>query len=164
METEDAAKVAKETVHGSKASPTTPVLKLKKTSPTRKGMMKPQAPFPKGMCPRCGRADHLARDCRFINSICRFCQKKGHLEAVCLKKRNKGAVNYHTAKLPVQVVRSISSDDPIMQQVQLDGKIFAFEVDSGAKDNFCTTGIWTSLGKPTLHPAQVRYVSATGND
>ncbi|XP_045117643.1 uncharacterized protein K02A2.6-like [Portunus trituberculatus] len=164
METEDAAKVAKETVHGSKASTTTPVLKLKRTSPTRNGGMKPQTPFPKGMCPRCGRTGHVAKNCRFINNICRFCQKKGHLEAVCLKKRNKGSVNHHTSKLPVPVVRSISSDDPVMQQLQFDGKIFAFEVDSRAKDNFCTTGIWSSLGKPTLHPAQVRYVSATGND
>ncbi|KAK8399328.1 hypothetical protein O3P69_003447 [Scylla paramamosain] len=36
----------------------------------------------------------------------------------------------------VQVLRSILGDDPVLQQLWLNGRLFSFEVDSGAKDNF----------------------------
>ena len=52
---------------------------------------------------------------------------------------------------------------PLTQQLQLNRKPFMFEVDSGAKDNFCSRQVWTRLGKPILHPACIHYVSATGN-
>lgn len=165
VETEDAAKVAKETVHGSKASATTPVLKMSQkraSSSGQRGTNNSLRPFPKGMCPRCGKTNHVAKDCRFINSTCRFCQKKGHIAEVCLRKKSKAPASNTAEKQTVQVVRSIFGDDPVLQQLRLDGKSFSFEVDSGAKDNFCSTRVWTILGKPTLQPAKVRYVSATG--
>ncbi len=63
----------------------------------------------------------------------------------------------------IQSVKSIPGQDPVIQQLQLKGKSYGFEVDSGARDNFCTTKIWTRLGRPALLPARQRYVSATGN-
>ena len=88
METEDAAKAAKETVHGPRATDSsTPIYKVnpKHVAPKRKGT--PSSPFAKGVCPRCGKTGHHAKECRFIDAICRFCQKKGHIEAACLKKK-----------------------------------------------------------------------------
>ena len=97
QEIEEAAKVAKETVHGSLDTPstTTPVLRVedkRKPPPEAKGPVKHRGQalaqlLRKGACMRCGRKNHLSKECRFIEAICRFCQKKGHLEAVCLKKQ-----------------------------------------------------------------------------
>lgn len=42
-------------------------------------------------------------------------------------------------KLTIESVRSILGDDPVIQQLWLDEKLFSFEVDSGAKDNFYST-------------------------
>ena len=33
--------------------------------------------FAKGVCPRCGKTDHLSKDCPHIKSTCHFCQKMG---------------------------------------------------------------------------------------
>ena len=43
------------------------------------------------------------------------------------------------------------------QTVQIQGKQFAFEVDTGAEDNFCSTDVWSELGKPLLYPVTGRY-------
>ena len=88
METENAAKAAKETVHGSGATDSsTPIYKVnpKHVSPKCKGT--PPLPFAKGVCPRCGKTGHHAKECRFLYATCRFCQRKGHIDAVCLKKK-----------------------------------------------------------------------------
>ena len=47
--------------------------------------------------------------------------------------------------------------------MQLNGKDFQFEVDSGARDNFCSRKLWTEIGRPKLRPAQIHYVSAAGD-
>lgn len=37
------------------------------------------------LCYRCG--DRHAGECRFVNTICRYCKKKGHIEKICLSKK-----------------------------------------------------------------------------
>ena len=68
----------------------------------------------------------------------------------------------HITEKSVQIVKSIPGYEPVTRQLQLNGKSFTFEVDIGAKDNFCSTQVWNRLGKPTLQPVQVHYVSVTG--
>ena len=51
----------------------------------------------------------------------------------------------------------------MIQQLQLKEKQFSFEVDTGAKVNFCSKQVWTKLGRPLLQPARVCYGSATGD-
>lgn len=41
-----------------------------------------------GLCKCCG-ANHLSEECKFRNSICYGCQKKGHLRSVCRNKYGK---------------------------------------------------------------------------
>ena len=99
METEDAAKAAKETVHGPHATgsdiPVYRVNPRRSSSPRRKATQ--AAPLAKGVCHRCGKTGHFAKECRFIDATCRYCQKKGHLEAVCLKKKKeKGTQSTNT--------------------------------------------------------------------
>ena len=128
--------------------------------------MTQSSPFAKGVCPRCGKTGHIPKECRFIDTTCRFCQKKGHIEAVCLKKKGtqsqkKQSIGVITRE-PTRTVHNIPGHDPRVQHLQLNGKQFRFEVDSGARDNFCSRHVWTELGRPKLQPARMHYVSAAG--
>ena len=117
LETEDAAEVAKETVYGSKGEA---VLKLQsKGNQTAKSTARKQQParrstFARGTCPRCGKTDHYAKDCRFkeTETQCHFCQKKGHIEPVCLqKKKTKRKVEHILAK-PLRGITHLNSRVP----------------------------------------------------
>ena len=122
--------------------------------------------LPKGACVRCGKTNHASKDFRFISSTCNFCRKKGHLESVCLtKKRSQGSIKYipEEGELPVEIVKSIQGQDPVMVQLQVNGKKCEFEVDSGVRDNFCSEKVWKKLGRPALQSPTLCYVSATGN-
>ena len=74
QEVEEAAKVAKETVHG---QPSTSVQKVyhakSKTSKTQEK---------KTACFRCGNSGHFSKACPHIKAICSFCKKTGHLQSV----------------------------------------------------------------------------------
>ena len=92
-ETEEAAKVAKETVYGTStsSSPVKKVLGSRKKSGenqfnSRVGNCK-EVDFPPGTCPRCVQSDHESKNCPFREAICHFCQKMRHLQTVCLKRR-----------------------------------------------------------------------------
>ena len=86
IETEDAAKVAKETVYGSRPRPVNKVHKN-----TRGGQQKGKKPsdYTEKKCYRCGDKRHRATDCKYKEAKCNFCEKIGHLEAVCVKKLHK---------------------------------------------------------------------------
>ena len=184
QEMEEAAKVAKETVHGSSETPST--ASVYKMSDKKKPPLSGFKPYtkqsgqytfllPKGVCFRCGKTNHTAKDCRFINAICRFCQKKGHLESICLKKkRSQESLKQITEEeenpyevvntmFPYSVVKHIPSQGPLVVQLQLDGRSCNLEVDSGARDNFCSEELWKRLGQPVLKPPTLHYVSATGD-
>ena len=62
----------------------------------------------------------------------------------------------------MEIVKSIQGQDPVMVKLQV-GKKCEFEVDSGARDNFCSEKVWKKLGRPDLQQPTLRYVSATGN-
>ena len=172
VETEDAARVAKETVYGAKHTSIqqTPVHKIqatkKMTSPVN---LKPgfkfgsqKKDFPKGTCPRCGKTDHASKDCPHMNSICHFCQKLGHIESACLQKRRGSQPVKNITKFETKTVKSISSIPQLQQHVRIQGQDFIFEVDTGAADNFCSHDFWVKLGKPSLKPATCHYEVANG--
>ena len=106
QENEDAAKVAKETVYGSKKDVVFQV-KETKEKPHFKRAQKHSNNGNSGTCMRCGGTNHRSNDCKFKDSECHFCHKKGHLEKVCMQKRkhSKGHVGLITEK-PVQKVNT----------------------------------------------------------
>ena len=59
-----------------------------------------------GTCMRCGNANHKANDCRYKQSTCNYCHKKGRLERVCLSKKRQRKAQQATA-----TVNSIKSGD-----------------------------------------------------
>lgn len=40
---------------------------------------------PPGPCPRCGKASHWSRDCRYKDAVCHYCKAKGHIQPACRK-------------------------------------------------------------------------------
>ena len=92
---EDAAKCAKETVYGTSTGssqikkikkPNAPARPTEHAHQTFRPKHKIRQDFPVGICGRCG-GPHCGKDCKFKKAVCRFCQKTGHIEKVCLQKR-----------------------------------------------------------------------------
>ena len=180
VETEEAAKVAKETVHGVVSNPIHRVEASTRRSPSprsgshRKSNVYRGSDFPSGTCPRCGKTDHRWADCPFKDATCRFCQKSGHLEAVCLKKRGRiqqvKPISKHwiqtqvkpISKHRIQTVKAIETVPQLQQSICIQDKEFVFEVDTGAGDNFCSADIWRKAGEPALSPVTGRYEVANG--
>lgn len=167
IETEDAAKVAKETVYGSKPKPVhkihVPEKKDKRPSKKTSTSSKSKRDFPEGTCGRCGKTGHQGNDCRFKNTVCNFCKKTGHLEAVCLQKKKPSSTVSTIVTLPRNTVNRVGTFPQFQQQLQLQGRFFNFEVDTGAGDNFISEDRWMKLGKPQLHPTPCNFISASGH-
>ena len=149
QEVEEAAKVAKETVHG---QPSTSVQKVYHTkSKTSKTQEKKTA------CFRCGNSGHFSKACPHIKAICSFCKKTGHLQSVCMSRLRDN-------KLVKQLVHKVQcSVSPIYQTIRLNDHRIKFEIDSGASDTFCCEATWQTLGKPILQPVSIRYQVAEGS-
>lgn len=111
-------------------------------------------------CYCCGKPGHRASVCRYRGATCRFCERKGHLERACFKKKrsdskflqiadtehNNSAEDDHT--LDFFSLRENDCDayinstgkardsnikaDPMLIDVKLNGKLISMEVDSGS--------------------------------
>ena len=100
QETKEAARVAKETIYG-QASACKPVYKVEqpkgkanrskastyKAKDTPEGKL--DCPLSKGSCGRCGKKNHSGKGCSHIDDVSHYCQKKGHLQSVCMSKRKQ---------------------------------------------------------------------------
>ena len=136
IETEDAAKVAKETVYGPHLNEN-----INKIQPNQKGKSastKPQ--FSPATCIRCGKPGHNPKECRFKNTTCHYFSKIGHLEVVCLKKKRDSNI-LRGERRKTQKIFTISKPTAINKiqvpelhlPLKLEGQhTVEFEVDTGA--------------------------------
>ena len=160
IETEDAAKVAKETVHGPKS---TPVYKVDEQFGKGKGKNGKDV-----RCFCCNRRGHFAGDCRYKDSSCNYCKEKGHLVAACPKrKKAKTSLGPHK---PVKTIKAVHTAAtvckvekvPVLQQtISINGQVIDFEVDTGAGENFMGRTVWEQLGEPELVGSSQQFQSAS---
>lgn len=83
----EAGKVKCKSLRGSKVH-LAQTQRQEKSSPKSNDKGSRNKSFMKGQCWRCGASadQHIAPDCRHINSTCNNCNKKGHISRVCAQK------------------------------------------------------------------------------
>ena len=128
------------------------------------------APKPKGTrvitCYRCG-GDHLAPVCKFKDSLCNYCKKKGHLARVCkLKSRQKDRKSQSNDSVHIAETQSPDdnyegtystftvlqeSKDPIRVQVQINEFPVEMELDTGAAVSLISIGTYQSHSEEFHH-------------
>jgi len=92
IQTEDAAKVAKETVYGPKSVPALAIAqKPSRQQPVLQRPPKKEVSVGQLRCYRCGNSGHIATSCKFKDAKCIFCKLTGLLEVVCRKKARSKA-------------------------------------------------------------------------
>ena len=166
-ETEDAARVAKETVHGTKHSSDVHKVGKKSHKTTSKPAADEKKQSSNRTCMRCG-TTHTGQECKHLSTTCNYCKIKGHIEAVCLKKKRdtkpiKVIYNRLQASHTVNAVNTRSNIPQLEQLVCINDRQFHFEIDTGAGDNFCSQQVWEEIGQPALSAVHCTYESATGD-
>jgi len=165
IQTEDAAKVAKEMVYGPKS-----VLALviaqqpSRQQPVLQHPPKKEVSVGQQRCYRCGNSGHIAISRKFEDAKCNFCKLTRHLEAVCQKKARSKAQGVKWIDV-LEMVKAAPCCNSEVQKLQvpihIKRKAFTLELDTAASGNFISTRVWTELGKPKLKQAQWRYHSAS---
>lgn len=171
-EVEEAAQVAKDTVHGNTIYGSQNMVHKVKTSGGNSSRSKIHnkrqeertpnkggQPTNYGKCFTCGKTNHRRDTCRFRNSSCSYCKQKGHLESACFKKRNNTRVQSVTKFAVTSVNHDCSKK--LRAILTFNDKQFFFEIDTGSVDNFISKAYWKSLGSPVLRANENAYESAS---
>lgn len=104
------------------------------------------------LCYRCG--ERHGGECRFINAVCHYCKKKGHIEKICTSKRKSsfGKLNYaeniesDTQLNGIYKVDCANTRVPAYKlQVLLNNVPIDMEVDSGAAFSLINEHSWARL-------------------
>ena len=170
LETEDAAKVAKETAQGTQPKHVHKVSRMPPKSDVLVNSLQSKKKSPN--CMRCGSTNHQSSDCRFKDTVCNFCSIKGHLEKVCMKKKKVNTDRVALLTAIPSAVNTVSSQQgsscaadfnvPKLEvSIELDGYECLMEVDTATTGNFISPATWINIGRPSLHPSTVKYESAS---
>ena len=132
-------------------------------------------------CYRCG-GEHLATVCRYRETICRYCKKKGHLERVCRAKLSRAEPkrpNYPRKNCYIdEDQRGPDPDaydmftltdkfyDPIVIQVTINGVPIKMEMDTGASVSVISKATYQMISSRTgiekLQESTVKLKTYTG--
>ena len=122
-------------------------------------------------CYCCG-GNHLAPSCRFKDSVCHGCNKKGHLVRCCKnaqRRSSKSSMNIHELEedLISQVYMLPSSKTkPLKTVVNINNKEVEMEIDTGASVSVMThteyKRLWSPKSRPPLHVAGIKLKMYTG--
>ena len=165
QETEEAARIAKETVYGKQPRLNKVLNQQKSFTPATQPPRRQEAtkPLQKKQCYRCDRIGHLPDNCRFKSATCNFCSKIGHIEPACIKKKKMTPKPVRRIETLYMARTPAHSVPRLQEEIELQGQTVTMELDTGACNNFITKQIWEQLGKPDLQPTQVDYKSASGH-
>ena len=120
-------------------------------------------------CYRCARTNHAAAECRFADTTCHYCKKKGHIAPACHKKKNDkvGGSSGNTKHLAE--ANDDSNDEeyhlhtvastvakPIKATLRVEGKPLTMEVDTGAAFSVVSENTYNStLGNIPLRKSNI---------
>ncbi|XP_037821697.1 uncharacterized protein LOC119610521 [Lucilia sericata] len=136
-----------------------------------------------GLCLRCGRSNHFAKDCHTDKDKlkCTGCNKKGHIVKVCiatLSKSSNGRTpqkNYSTNQIHqdedygvykvidvYQNNNNSTNAERYYTDIDIEGKMVKFEVDSGSGFTFLPRGQFNKLQLDTpVVPTNIAFRSYT---
>ena len=162
IQTEDAAKVAKETVHGTKPKQVHKV--HQKGKPFNKSGKYNNSDKQKYTCYRCGKPDHKANECPHKDKICSHCNIKGHLKVVRRKRNSEAKEDTKGVKriIPINAVMTNQESAPKLQvPLDIDTKSCIMEVDTATGSSFISKQYWKEMGCPKLKSSRNDYESAS---
>ena len=179
IETEDAAKVAKETVFGSIPER---VYKVKSFWQTRKKFATSSSiEKDKGKFYRCGQAGHLVivifighcyfichcyfillfiGHCYFKNATCNYCKLQGHLNLFAGKEKQN--VNKNGKFISVcNASYNFCRVTKLQISVYINSQQVCMELDTATGGNFLSQKVLNKLGKPDLQQSSLQFQSAS---
>lgn len=92
-------------------------------------------------CYRCAATDHLANTCKYKDSVCNYCNVKGHLKSACMKKKSNNNHQAHAINIVDEVFHTSSLDifqlndnycSKILVDLFIDNIRMNFEMDTGS--------------------------------
>uniref|UniRef100_A0A8R1EML3 RNA-directed DNA polymerase n=4 Tax=Caenorhabditis japonica TaxID=281687 RepID=A0A8R1EML3_CAEJA len=108
---------------------------------------------PKTPCYKCGQM-HWARDCKLSsNTVCRNCNKNGHLAKVCKSKRSTNNAIFIAQS-------SVQNRNRIYYNVKIEGKQIKMQLDTGAEVTLMNAKDWMRLNKPKLSHSTINLRTA----
>ena len=126
-------------------------------------------------CYRCGRTNHDATKCRFIDATCNHCDKKGHISPACRSKQlnRKQPIAKHQTQ--TKYVANNSEDEefylnkvgsqsvkPILVQLEIGGVNLDMELDTGAAYTIISERTRKSFfSKLKVRPSSIRLKTYT---
>ena len=127
-------------------------------------------------CYRCGKNNHQAHQCRYLESICHSCGKKGHIASVC-RSRRRSAARTHAVNIspeeelpPVEELHLFrlgfdsKSTSQIVVELTINALPISMEVDTGAEVSVMSEAKFRQFfPEAKLHPSHIQLKSYTGN-
>ncbi len=143
-----------------------------------------------GGCFRCG-GGHVGSECRFRETVCHACGKKGHLARVCRSSARGAKQNWSERKTSAQHANFVRDEegggeeedtsavyrmfrvtarrsDPLYVTLQVHQKALRMELDTGvsvsviSEETFRST--WTREQRPCLQPSEAKLHTYTGEE
>ena len=140
-------------------------------------------------CYRCGE-QHTANNCRFKESLCNFCGKKGHIQRVCRSRHremqhppfsrqgNQRRQTHHLeedvpAEPPLLIeynlfAVSVDRVAPITAEVLVNGSNLRMEIDTGAAVSLISEAtyfqLWAGNCGPKLEPSALKLRTYSGEE
>ncbi|CAF1667312.1 unnamed protein product, partial [Adineta ricciae] len=115
-------------------------------------------------CQSCGSTTHSRSECKYRTYVCNFCKRTGHLEKVCLKKKNGKNMpkrNQSTHQLK-RVSWNKSSSTPMTLSLSINDRDFVFDVDTGSDHTIVSSNDWKQLGSPKLRTSSLKLECYSG--
>lgn len=103
------------------------------------------------LCYRCG--NRHAGECRFVNAICRFCKKRGHIEKICIKKKKSNQKDVNFTQIEdngdllngIYNMQSATRVPPYEVDIFIAGVPVRMQVDTGASFSLINERTWSVL-------------------
>lgn len=130
------------------------------------------------VCYGCGEKGHRRPACTKTDLVCGFCNREGHVEAVCQKKRRqqRNSVKQLTEDRATnddfpydefalyQITENTHHDDKIFVRVWVNRRPVTFELDSGSKRTVVNADTFAQLrNTSSLQPPSLKLLDYSGN-